>query len=882
MALRQLSLFGAAPLLAAIGFALAQRGPSSTNLAATAETTTSYVSPHEKLSAVNDGYEPRGSWDRGTAAYGNWPRTGTQWVEYRWPKPIATNRIEVYWFDDRGGVRLPASCRLLAWIDGEWRPVPGAESVGVLGDRFNVVEFSEIRTDRLRLEFRSSGEASTGILEWRVLDSGNSPNFVPKVEAGPERTVVLGGRTYPTPKVLDDGKPSGRLLVRWEKASGPGKATFASVAKADTSATFDRPGVYLLRLTADDGEERAADTVRVHVVPAPTGPWLERPRAAGWSVGGPFWGPRYRAILTRWLPYLIEKYNDPKLPEGGIRNFEEVGKKLRGQPHESHMGPPFADAFIYDALESLCLALLLDPKGDPEIRAAQRLFSRTVEDWIPKILSAQSPDGYIQNFETNSGSPRWSNVHNHEAFNLGHLIEAAMAHFEATGRKDRRLLDAAIRAADCWDRNIGPAPKRHFHVEHQGLEQALIRLGRLVDELKGPGQGRRYRQLALYFLDERGGGNEYDQSHLPVRKQYEAVGHAVRAVYQYQGMVEAFQDARDVDLLSAALSLEDSIVHRKYYLTGGIGSGETSEGFGADYSLPNNSYCESCAGCGQLFFEYALLRTTGEARHADLFEETLMNNVLGAIDLAGENYTYTNALDSSHGRYKWHVCPCCVGNVPRTLLQLPQWAYAKAPDGLFVNLYFEGSADLGQVAGVRTRVTQKTDYPWKGSVKLTLEPERAVRLVLRLREPNRQTSALYRNQPEVAGLGPIRVNGQAVRTKAAKGYRVVERVWRKGDTVEFTVPLRPQRVSCDPRVKANVGRVALRYGPLVYNFESVDQALDRPLSPTAPIEAVWTPELLGGIVTLRTRFADGSPAVAVPNYARLNRGGRSVVWMPAP
>ncbi|MEJ5171247.1 MAG: beta-L-arabinofuranosidase domain-containing protein, partial [Fimbriimonadales bacterium] len=480
MALRPHILLGAAPLLLAMGFGLSRQASERTNLAPVAESSTSYVSPHEKLSALNDGYEPRGSWDRGPAAYGNWPRRGTQWVEYRWPKPISTDRIEVYWFDDRGGVRLPSSCRLLAWTGGEWHPVQGAESVGLLGDRFNVVEFPAVRTDRLRLEFASSGEASTGILEWRVIDAGDSPNFAPRVEAGPERTVVLGGRTYLTPQTLDDGKPSRSLKVRWSQASGPGKASFADAASAETSATFDRPGVHVLRLTADDGEEAASDTVRVRVVPAPSGPWLQRVKAASWSVGGPFWGPRFRAIVTKWIPYLIAKLEDPALPEGGLWNFDQAAKRLKGLSHGPHRGYPFADAYAYDTLEAMSLALFLDAAGDPEIARAQALFRRTIARWVPRIVAAQHPDGYLQTFETIRGLPRWSNVHNHEAFNLGHLLEAAMAHFEATGRKDRRLLDAAIRAADCWDRNLGPAPKRPFHVEHQGLEQALVRLGRLV------------------------------------------------------------------------------------------------------------------------------------------------------------------------------------------------------------------------------------------------------------------------------------------------------------------------------------------------------------------------------------------------------------------
>jgi DUF1680 family protein len=215
----------------------------------------------------------------------------------------------------------------------------------------------------------------------------------------------------------------------------------------------------------------------------------------------------------------------------------------------------------------------------------------------------------------------------------------------------------------------------------------LVRFATLVDEVEGAGKGREYVALAKFLLDQRQGGEEYDQSHVPVTRQYEAVGHAVRAVYSYAGMAEVAGETGDVDYHSAVQSLWNSIVNRKYYVTGGVGSGETSEGFGREYSLPNNAYCESCAGSGELFFQHALNRTWQEARYADLYEETLYNAILGGVDLEGRNYTYTNPLDSGEKRYQWHVCPCCVGNLPRTLLSLPTWMYATSDDSLTVNLY---------------------------------------------------------------------------------------------------------------------------------------------------------------------------------------------------
>jgi uncharacterized protein len=335
----------------------------------------------------------------------------------------------------------------------------------------------------------------------------------------------------------------------------------------------------------------------------------------------------------------------------------------------------------------------------------------------------------------------------------------------------------------------------------------------------------------------------------------------------------------DGDYRSAVKSLWSSIVNRKYYVTGGVGSGETSEGFGPDYSLPNHAYCESCAGCGELFFQHKLNRTYQDARYADLFEETLYNAILGGVDLDGQNYTYTNPLDSGERRYKWHVCPCCVGNLPRTLLSLPTWAYATTSDSLAVNLYVGSTVNVGEIAGTRLQVTQATDYPWDGRVTLTLQPAQPKRFSVRLRIPNRQTSALYTNTPAVQGLVSLAVNGQRVRPRMNGGYAVLTRTWEAGDKIQLELPLAVQRVKASERITATRGRVALRCGPLIYNLESVDQNLDAVLDPQAPLNTEWRADLLGGVKVIKGTFKDGQPLLAVPNYARLNRGGRSIVWL---
>ena len=243
--------------------------------------------------------------------------------------------------------------------------------------------------------------------------------------------------------------------------------------------------------------------------------------------------------------------------------------------------------------------------------------------------------------------------------------------------------NAAKKLSDCWAGHIGPAPKQAWYDGHQQMEQALVRFGRFVNEIeRAPGSktgpGDRYIALAKFLLDCRKDGTEYDQSHLPVQQQYEAVGHAVRAVYTYSGMADVAVETHDVDYQSATRSIWDNLVNKKYYLTGGVGSGETAEGFGPDYSLRNDGYCEACSSCGEIFFQWKLHLAYHDAQYADLYEQTLYNAVYGSLDLAGKNFYYDNPLDEHTARYPWHNCPCCVGNIARTMLMLPTWAYSRS------------------------------------------------------------------------------------------------------------------------------------------------------------------------------------------------------------
>jgi DUF1680 family protein len=852
------------------------------NLALVATPSTSYVSPHETITALNDGFTPAHSDDKRHGAYGNWPRTGTQWVQYDWSQPIATRRIEVYWFDDRRGVRLPRACRLLYWNGTEFVPVPEATGLGLEASKFNVTTFPEIKTTRLRLEMEGQEKFSTGLLEWRVLDSGNSPNFPPRVTAGPDRVVVQPGRTYLEGVARDDGKVLPSPTVRWMKASGPGRVTFEKDTQAATTARFSAPGEYVLQFTAHDGAAEGTDTLRVWAEPPPPAQALEWLPPQRYQITSPFWRPRLKALTLNWLPHCIAKIEDPATREGGLENFVQAANKLAGKPGARHIGPVFANAWVYNTLESICLALMVDPGNDAEWRAGQERLRQTLEKWIPLILAAQEPDGYLHTQYTIENRKRWSNKHDHEGYLAGYFIGAALAHHRLTEGRDTRLYDAAKKLADCWVRHIGPPPKRPWYEGHQELEQTLARFAWYVDHVEGPGKGRPYFELARYLLDARDGGEEYDQSHLPVIRQYEAVGHAVRAAYSYSAMADVAIATHDPDYLSAVQSLWHNLVHCKYYVTGGIGSGETSEGFGKNYSLPNASYCESCAGCGMVFFQHKMQRLWHQGRYADVMEDTLYNAVLGSVDLAAQNFTYTNPLDSSAARYKWHGCPCCVGNIPRTLFLLPTWMYTLGRDAVYVNLYAGSVVTLPNVAGAPLRLEQTTDYPWQGQVTLTVQPAARRTFAMHLRVPNRQTSLLYTNTPPCAEVLRVAVNGKPVKATVRDGYVSLRRAWQPGDRVELELPLPVQRIKADDRIAANRGRVALRRGPLIYNVESVDQNLESALPPATPLNTEWRPDLLGGVVVIKGTWANGAPLLAIPNYARLNRGGRSLVWMREP
>jgi DUF1680 family protein len=825
------------------------------------------------VEAMNDGLTPADSipW----RPRGRRGRQSAQWVQYDWIKPITTGRIAVYLWDYYNVIPLPASYRILYWNGTEFAPVTNVSGLKMTNNSFTTITFDEIETTRLKLEVDSSLFFIANVLEWEVYQAENSPDYPPVISAGVDRDVMLGGKTYLS-GAIKSVTPVDK--VAWKTVTGPGKVMIENPDSINSTASFSAIGEYLVTLTVTESRLKSIDTLKVIVHQLLQEKRLDVVYTKRYKIDSPLWNKRAKALIVNWIPHCIDQINRTDLEEGqgGIDNFIEAAKALNGKPHGRHLGYVFSNAWVHQTIESMCIALMVDPQGDREIINAQKKMKATLEDWIPKILAAQEPDGYLQTAytlrDTNRWKDRWSpdNRDTHEGYVSGYFIESAINHYTLTEGTDTRLYNAAKKLADCWVANIGPGKKEWFD-GHQEMEQALVRFGRFVNDMEGNGRGDSYIALAKFLLDCRADGSEYDQSHVPVQQQYEAVGHAVRAVYSYSGMADIAAETADPDYQSAVMSLWNNMINKKYYVTGGIGSGETSEGFGGNYSLPNSAYCESCSSCGLIFFQYKMNLAYHDAKYADLYEETMYNALLGSIDIEGKNFYYDNPLVSSWPRYDWHVCPCCVGNIPRTLLMVPTWTYVKSDDGIYVNLFIGSTIKIEDVAGMDIEMVQKTNYPWNGKVMLTVNPERSSNFTVYVRVPDRSTSLLYSLDPQVKGLKSISVNGEAVEIEADRGYIAINRTWKAGDRIEFEMPMEIQKIKADERIEADRGKVALRYGPLIYSVETADQPDINGSLGAGPLSVEWRDDLLDGIMTIKGSWANGTPLLAIPYFVRNNR-----------
>jgi len=607
-----------------------------------------------------------------------------------------------------------------------------------------------------------------------------------------------------------------------------------------------------------------------------------------------FWKAQLKRLTEKWIPHCIRQMEASG--EGQeLLNLVHTARALKGEPHGKFTGASFSDAYIYNTIESICLALAIDATGDEPLANAQRFLRAKLEQWIPIVLAAQCEDGYIHSFHILNEHPRYTNIKSHEFYVQGYFIEMGVAHYRITGGGDRRLYDAARRCADHLCETFGPPPRRVWIHGHAGMGYALCRLARLVNQVEGPGEGDKYFHLAKFLLDTRHTVAEhrkaYHQSHRPVVEMTDATGHAVRATYFYTAVADLAMLTRDDDYRAAVDRIWANAIHRKHYITGGVGASHEGEAFSDDFDLRNDGYCESCAGCGMTFWADRMFRMHHDAHHLDVQERTLYNNLLGAVELTGETFFYQNPLASEKARHSWHGSPCCVGNIPRALLAIKDSMYALDPNRgtLYVCHFVSSEATIADIAGTSLGISQKTKYPWKGDVKIVLSPREAVPFTLKIRIPDRTESDLYTATPEVDNHFEIQVNGKAQSLPVKDGFVSLARTWQSGDCVALRLPMDVQRVHCDDRVLANRGRVALIRGPITYNVESVDHKHNVDeliLPPNSPLKAVWKPELLDGIVAIEGQAEVRTDAgrkpvelLAVPNYVRLNRGGWSQVWI---
>jgi len=818
-------------------------------------------------------------------------RLSNQWYQYEWVTPVTVDEIQLFLYNYDNLVKLPQAYRISFWNGSAFLPVQHPVGLGLNNNQYNRTSFDAVTTTRLRLEVDSVDRAAMTILEWNVLKTLNSPPLAPVITAGIDRSVMVGGKTY-----LNAGIKSVDPLTntRWS-ATGPGKVVFADATALKTTATFSAPGNYTISLRSEAGTAASVASLKATVVNPPRSKRLDVVYTKRYKINSPLWNNRVKVLVTSWIPWCIQQCERTDLTQGqgGLDNFIEAAKALRGEPHGKHLGYVFSNAWVHQTVESMCLALMVDPQGDKDMIAAQEKMKVTLSTWIPIILAAQEPDGYLQTAFTLRDPAQWkshwdpNNRGNHEGYVAGYFIESAINHYTLTEGKDKRLYNAAKKLADCWVKNIGNGPGQIVWFDgHQEMEQALVRFGRFVNDMEGNGRGDSYIKLAKFLLDSRTGGSEYDQSHVPVQQQYEAVGHAVRAMYTYSGMSDVAAETGDVDYQSAVMSLWDNLVNKKYYLNGGVGSGETSEGFGPNYSLRNNAYCESCSSCGLIFFQHKMNLAYHDAKYADLYEETMYNALLGSIDYEGKTFYYTNPLTESAAREPWHACPCCVGNIPRTLLMIPTWTYVTGDDGIYVNMYIGSTINVERVVGTDVEMVQQTDYPWKGAVSITVNPKQAKRFTVYVRVPNRKTSELYTSVPAVNGLKSLSVNGKAVPVKPVNGYVAITRDWKKGDRIDLEMPMKVQVVTADEKIEADRGRMALRYGPLLFSVEKADNKnIDLSVG-TTPFTLNWLPSLFNGTMTIQGTWSDGSPLVAIPYFLRTNRlsfsadrSPSSLVWM---
>ena len=605
-----------------------------------------------------------------------------------------------------------------------------------------------------------------------------------------------------------------------------------------------------------------------------------------------FWAPKRETNRTVTIPHIMQENEIT----GRVDNFLKAAKKKPG----AYQGQRYNDTDVYKAIEAASWSLTAHP--DPAL-------DKKLDDLIAIVAAAQEPDGYLYTPRTvdpanpapGAGPERWSWLHtSHELYDQGHMIEAAVAHYEATGK--RNFLDVAIKSADLMTRVFGP-DKRRDVPGHEEVELALVKLYRVTGQ-------QTYLDLAKFFIDERGRrhsvehptfeqGNRffmyndlgYRQDQAPVAQQTSAVGHAVRATYLYSAMTDIstfFEDS----LFPTVKALFTDVTEHKMYVTGGLGADGRTEAFGAEYALPNRAYAETCASVGGMLWYHRYFLRTGDVSAYDALERTLYNGYLSGVSLSGDKFFYQNPLvsDGRVERSSYFDVACCPANLSRLMAELPGLIYAQQGDRVHVNLFIGSTADI-TVAGVPVKISQQTNYPWDGKVTIHVDPARPIRMGLSVRIPawtaNPSASALYRFADENTRPAVLTVNGQPIVNDVAVGTRSsemgTERQWRKGDLVVLDMPMPVRRVLANDKIAEDAGKSAIQRGPILYALEGVDNGgslkeLRLPLN--AKLSSTFRPDLLGGVQVVTGTVGDRT-ITAIPYYAWNNRGrGEMEVWVP--
>ena len=607
------------------------------------------------------------------------------------------------------------------------------------------------------------------------------------------------------------------------------------------------------------------------------------------TVTDDFWAPRIRTNHDVTIPIALEQSRKT----GRIRNFYLAGGYEKGEFCSNY---PFDDSDVFKIIEGASYSLQTFP--DQELEAY-------LDTLIFYIGEAQEEDGYLYTYRTimggNShpwvGPERWDYVRqlSHELYNLGHMYEAAVAHYQATGK--RNFLDIAIKSADLVYHDFGWG-KIERYPGHQEIEIGLVKLFRVTGD-------KRYLELAKFFLDVRGGGEEYNQAHMKVTEQREAVGHAVRAGYMYAGMADVAALTNDPAYINATQAIWNDIVRTKYYITGGIGASGGNEGFAKRYELPNMSaYCETCASIANVLWNFRMFLHSGEAQFYDVLERTLYNGLLSGLGLTGDLFFYPNPLESNgqHQRQEWFGCACCPSNLSRFIPSVPGYVYSTGENDLFVNLYMANKAKI-DLNGTQINITQDTRYPYDGAIKLILDPEKKSTFSLNLRVPGWARNEvvpgdLYHFKKQYQGEIIVMVNGDKQPGEITDGFIRLHKTWKAGDIVEIHFPMPVRLIEANELVEADQGRLAVQRGPLVFCAEWPDNpeghVLNLALDPDQKFAEEFDAGLLGGTVvltgsaiscrsTLQGEIITGAQQdiKLIPYHLWNNRGpGEMMVWLP--